>query len=204
MKRLPLLLVLALVACGDDGDTGTDAAPDVTETTADDGGGAEDAAADASEEDGAADVEPDIAPDADADDEAEAEAADEDGATDIVLDGTDPRCLGEVALGVVNVSVDDLHTAVGDGEILTVVDVREPSETAGGIIAGALLHPWSSGVLAADHATLPGGVLYVICASGSRSAAASAFLVDNGHTCVHNVLGGMSAWRSAGYPTVTP
>ena len=48
-----------------------------------------------------------------------------------------------------------LHSYIGNGDSLTVVDVREPSETASGIIAGALLYPWSSGVLEALHASLP-------------------------------------------------
>ncbi|MBI5502058.1 MAG: rhodanese-like domain-containing protein, partial [Deltaproteobacteria bacterium] len=98
----------------------------------------------------------------------------------------------------------ELSDATGAGARLTVVDVREPSETASGVIEGALLYPWSSGVLRAEHGALPGGPLYVICASGGRSPGAAAFLVENGHVCVHNVVGGMNGWRGAGYPTVTP
>jgi rhodanese-related sulfurtransferase len=120
-------------------------------------------------------------------------------------DGPTPPCSPDVAGVVVSVSVDQLHDRIVAGDTLAVVDVREPGETTSGIIAGALLYPYGSGVLAAEHATLPTDrPLYVICASGSRSALASAFLVDNGHSCVNNVLGGMGAWRSAGYPTVTP
>jgi len=106
---------------------------------------------------------------------------------------------------VIDVTVGDLHGLIGAEEALAVVDVREPSETAGGIIEGALLYPWNTSVLQADHATLPDDVpLFVICRSGSRSAQATQFLVNNGHTCVHNVLGGMNAWTDAGYPTVSP
>ena len=106
---------------------------------------------------------------------------------------------------VEDVSVADLYGHITDGTPLAVVDVREPSETATGIIENALLYPWTSGVLTADHATLPDDVpLFIICRSGNRSAQASAFLVTNGHVCVHNVLGGMNAWTAAEYPTVIP
>ena len=88
---------------------------------------------------------------------------------------------------------------------LAVVDVREPYETNSGVIEGAYLYPWSSGVLRERHDELPSDrPLYVICRSGSRSAVASDFLFEQGHSCVHNVLGGMSTWTNAGYPTVTP
>ena len=114
-------------------------------------------------------------------------------------------CGASPPLAVVDVSVADLHQLITAAEALAVVDVREPEETASGIIAGALTYPWTSGVLTADHAALPDDVpLFVICRSGSRSALASQFLFDNGHACVHNVLGGMNAWTGAGYPTVSP
>lgn len=106
---------------------------------------------------------------------------------------------------VVEVSVQDLHAYIQDGALLAVIDVREPGETDGGVIEGALLYPWTSGVLQADHADLPDDrALFVICQSGFRSAQAAAFLLENGHDCVHDVLGGMSAWTGEGYPTVPP
>jgi rhodanese-related sulfurtransferase len=106
---------------------------------------------------------------------------------------------------VVDVSVADLYGRITAADALAVVDVREPGETASGIIEGALLYPWTSGVLSSDHADLPDDVpLFIICHSGSRSALASQFLFDNDHECVHNVLGGMSAWNAAEYPTVLP
>ncbi|MBI5486259.1 MAG: hypothetical protein HY905_02885 [Deltaproteobacteria bacterium] len=210
--------------CGEDTDARDDVAAD---TAGEDGGGGADADADA---DGGADADAEgwsetgddageeAEPDSEASEEAdspedglaevdeggEADAEPDDGGEDAPADETGPSCPDDAGAAVVDVTVGDLHDAIGAGELLTVVDVREPSETASGIIEGALLYPWSSGVLRADHATLPGGPLYVICASGGRSPAAAAFLVENGHTCVHNVVGGMNGWRTAGYPTVTP
>lgn len=118
--------------------------------------------------------------------------------------GTPPTC--EPAAGTVaNVSVSQLKALIDSGAKLAVVDVREPSETAVGVIEGALLYPWNSGVLEAKHAELPSDrPIYVICRSGNRSVPASAFLAKNGHACVHNTEGGMLAWTAASYPTAKP
>jgi hydroxyacylglutathione hydrolase len=103
------------------------------------------------------------------------------------------------------VSVDDLYNEIQEGDALTVLDVREVVETSSGIVEGALIYPWSSGVLEAEHADLPQDTrLFVICRTGSRSPSAAGFLVENGYECVHDVLGGIVAWKDAGYPTVEP
>lgn len=131
--------------------------------------------------------------------------ADPSAGADALGDAIAALCDELVPNQVVDVSVADLHQRITDGDPLAVVDVREVAETASGIIEGSLNYPWNSGVLAAEHQTLPDDVpLFVICRSGSRSAQASQFLANNGHLCVHNVLGGMTAWTNAGYPTVPP
>jgi rhodanese-related sulfurtransferase len=103
-----------------------------------------------------------------------------------------------------DISVKDLQTRLLAGEKLTVVDVREPSElVAGGKIAGALNMPWISGGLKLDYGKLPTTLpIVVVCQSGGRSNAAADFLVTKGLMPVLDVLGGMSAWVSAGYPVV--
>jgi rhodanese-related sulfurtransferase len=42
--------------------------------------------------------------------------------------------------------------------------------------------------------------LLVMCAAGSRSAAATAHLLRNGYTDVVNVAGGITDWERAGLP----
>ena len=114
-------------------------------------------------------------------------------------------CADPPAGSVVKVSVGDLKALLDGGAKLAVLDVREPSETSSGVIAGAFLMPWSSGVLKARHTELPTDrPLYVLCQSGTRSALATDFLSKNGHACIHDTTGGMMAWRGASYPTVTP
>jgi hydroxyacylglutathione hydrolase len=43
----------------------------------------------------------------------------------------------------------------------------------------------------------------VVCGSGYRASIASSFLKREGYADVTNVLGGMTAWKAAGYPVVT-
>ena len=42
----------------------------------------------------------------------------------------------------------------------------------------------------------------VVCGSGYRASIAASFLKRDGYEDVANVLGGMTAWKAAGLPTV--
>lgn len=77
------------------------------------------------------------------------------------------------------------------------VDVRERNEFIEVRAPGAVLYPTSSFLLRFEE--LPRDrPLHVICNSGSRSAAVTAWLLRNGWTDVHDVAGGMIAWVRAG------
>jgi rhodanese-related sulfurtransferase len=77
------------------------------------------------------------------------------------------------------------------------VDVRERDEFVDLRAPGAVLYPTSSFLLRFEE--LPRDrPLHVICRTGSRSAAVTAFLLRNGWTDVQNVAGGMVAWARAG------
>jgi rhodanese-related sulfurtransferase len=85
---------------------------------------------------------------------------------------------------------------------LVILDVRTKSEYDSGHIYGAILIP------VADLPTRIGELLshlsdpmIVYCGSGKRSTTACGILVSNGFTNVYNMTGGLSAWKSAGYPT---
>jgi rhodanese-related sulfurtransferase len=79
------------------------------------------------------------------------------------------------------------------------VDVREPDEYRTVRANGAVLMPMSE--FSTRHAELPKDrPIFVICASGNRSAAATAFLLRNGWTDVANVAGGTGAWERQGLP----
>lgn len=114
-----------------------------------------------------------------------------------------PACKAKASIPGRDVTVAQLQKWIKAKAKLVVVDVREPSETARGIIAGASLMPWGSGKFAKQFAKLPKDKpIYIICASGWRSARAYSFLMKKGYRCTYNVPGGMYAWRRSGYPMV--
>lgn len=83
----------------------------------------------------------------------------------------------------------------------TVVDVREPAEYVTGHVPGALLVPMSQ--LGARVGELDRGrPLYLICATGNRSAAMTDALRGAGFDA-WNVVGGTTAWARAGRPLET-
>lgn len=92
-----------------------------------------------------------------------------------------------------------LNGAAGADDVGTplLVDVRERNEFVQVRAPGAVLYPTSSFLLRFEE--LPRDrPLHVICNSGSRSAAVTAWLLRNGWSDVHNVAGGMLAWVRAG------
>ncbi|HET8701735.1 MAG TPA: MBL fold metallo-hydrolase [Nitrococcus sp.] len=86
-----------------------------------------------------------------------------------------------------------------DPELL-VLDVRQPAEWASGHIDRARF---------ITGGELPGRIdevptdrpIATICGSGYRSSVAASLLQHHGHPNVINILGGMSAWNAAGFPT---
>jgi len=81
------------------------------------------------------------------------------------------------------------------GVSLAVIDVRSPQEWAGGHIEGALHIPVDDVQKRLSEVPRDGRKLYVFCAGGGRSLAAAEFLANRGYLNVHNVEGGMNAWR---------
>jgi len=79
-----------------------------------------------------------------------------------------------------------LHEGGMDGSVGPILlDVREPLST-----------------FLARYQSLPvDRPLMVICATGSRSGQATAYLLAHGWTDVVNVTGGTAAWQRAGLPT---
>jgi len=87
-----------------------------------------------------------------------------------------------------------------DRNEIVLVDVRETSEYDLEHIAGALLLPLSSfDPEVFPH--LPGKKVVLHCAVGKRSEAAGKMLLNEGHSDVIHMTGGIDAWKSAGYAT---
>lgn len=84
------------------------------------------------------------------------------------------------------------------GEDFTLIDVREPDEHAGGIIAGAV--PMPRGILERDIdkiTTDKNRTLVIYCAGGARSALAALNLQKMGFQNVISLAGGYKLWRES-------
>lgn len=99
---------------------------------------------------------------------------------------------------VPEIAPDELAPRLDD---VVLIDVRQPEEYVAGHVRTARLLPLQE---VPDHvAELPTDTdVFVICRSGSRSARASEFLIDQGVRAV-NVAGGTLAWVDAGHEVVT-
>jgi rhodanese-related sulfurtransferase len=96
------------------------------------------------------------------------------------------------------ISVEELKKRLDAGEVVNLLDVREPHEHADFNIGGTLLplgrvmqmdtdeiEPWKN------------EEVIVYCRSGNRSGQASMILETAGFTNVKNLTGGMMAWQSS-------
>jgi hydroxyacylglutathione hydrolase len=96
-------------------------------------------------------------------------------------------------------TVQGLRPRLESGE-LSVLDVRQPAEWTSGHIDGASFV--TGGELPSRLDEVPDGPLAVVCGSGYRSSVAASLLLAEGFEPVVNVLGGMTAWTAADYPTI--
>ena len=109
------------------------------------------------------------------------------------------------------VSHEDGRALVEQG--VKVLDVREPGEYLAGAIEGAVnvprgvLEPAADMDYAGANPTLRDhrdDAWLVVCKSGGRAALATQVLSEMGFKNVTNLVGGMDAWQSAGFPMVIP
>jgi len=91
----------------------------------------------------------------------------------------------------------ELKERLDAGESVRILDVRQPNETAGGIIEGALLIPL--GELEGRWEELANADEVVCyCALGARSLQAAGFLRSKGVDNATSMDGGVHAWMEAG------
>ena len=92
------------------------------------------------------------------------------------------------------IDIEHLAAALsGEGAL---IDVREPSEYIAGHVPGAALMPMT--MLPAQFSKLDRTrQVFVVCASGNRSAAMTDLLVASGYDA-YSVTGGTAAWSRSG------
>ena len=96
------------------------------------------------------------------------------------------------------IGVDELADLLSGGSVL-VLDVREDWEYRRGRVPGALNVPLSQ--FARQAADLPRDKrILIICESGSRSLAATDFLLTSGFEGAASVRGGTDAWARTNRP----
>ena len=104
--------------------------------------------------------------------------------------------------GYGNVDVGEARGLIGEKEDLVILDVRTVSEYDGGHLEGAINIPVEalSGRLSELNQN---DELLVYCRTGNRSTTAVGILRENGYDRIYHMDGGILAWGSAGFPTVT-
>lgn len=84
-----------------------------------------------------------------------------------------------------------------------ILDVRTAGEVAQGKIGGSVNVDWNSPSFKGQVSKLDKNApVYVYCAVGGRSSSAKKALTQMGFKEVHNLLGGIEAWKKAGLPVV--
>jgi rhodanese-related sulfurtransferase len=99
-------------------------------------------------------------------------------------------------MDVPEIDVSELAARRADGVAL--IDVRQPAEYDQARVPGATLIPLKDLVERIDEVPTD-GIVYVICATGSRSARAVQHFRSQGIDAV-NIAGGTVAWIDAGLP----
>ncbi len=98
------------------------------------------------------------------------------------------------------VTPEELAGTLRSADAVQVVDVRGRTEWDRGHIPEAIHLPLAE--LALRSGELNGKPLALVCGSGYRSTLAAGVLERSGFHHLHNVIGGMTAWKGAGLPTV--
>jgi molybdopterin/thiamine biosynthesis adenylyltransferase/rhodanese-related sulfurtransferase len=104
---------------------------------------------------------------------------------------------------VPEVSVEEIHARLQQGEPVALIDVRDPDEYREGAIAGAV--PISRGFLefkAPEAFPDPTTPVVLYCLSGLRSLLAGKVLHDLGYQDVRSMAGGIRRWKELRLPLV--
>jgi hydroxyacylglutathione hydrolase len=100
------------------------------------------------------------------------------------------------------ITVHELKHELDDGNI-HLLDVRQPTEWTQSHVRGATFITGAELPGRLDDVPRTGRLLAVACGSGYRSSVSASLITARTDVKAVNVLGGMTAWNAAGYPTTT-
>ena len=95
-----------------------------------------------------------------------------------------------------DITVQELRERLDKGEILNLIDVRQPNEYQEDNLGGTLIPLGELQYRLDELDGLQDEEIIVQCRSGSRSAMAQQVLEENGFTNVRNLVGGILAYRA--------
>ncbi len=107
------------------------------------------------------------------------------------------------ALSTIECGAQEIKERLDAGEPVTMLDVREPAETAGGVIPGAIRIPLGQ-LQARWEEVKDANEIVCYCAMGARSLQAAHFLREKGLFNATSLDGGISAWMEIGGKVVRP
>ncbi|MDP2176138.1 MAG: rhodanese-like domain-containing protein [Bacteroidota bacterium] len=93
-----------------------------------------------------------------------------------------------------DITAQELKERISHGDVLNIIDVREPYEYDEANINGTLVPLGDLQARIDDFDDLIDQEIIIHCRSGARSSAAKAFMVQNGFTNVRNLIGGITAY----------
>jgi adenylyltransferase/sulfurtransferase len=110
----------------------------------------------------------------------------------------------EANKGVSEISIEETHRFIQNGDRIVLLDIREEEERTLGYIKGDIFIPMDELDEKAETLLPEKDVPVIIyCAVGIRSLAAAKFLKKMGYTNVFSMAKGIEGWEAAGYEVVT-
>jgi rhodanese-related sulfurtransferase len=114
---------------------------------------------------------------------------------------TSDQMVKEAKTSIREVSVNDVRKMIDNREKITILDVRDKEEFETGYIPGAI--NLSRGMLEFKISTLvpdKNASIIVYCGVDLRGPLATETLNQMGYKNAVNIIGGLKAWKAAGYP----
>lgn len=95
-----------------------------------------------------------------------------------------------------DITAEELRDLIEGNEDIVLFDVRNPDEFQEDNLGGILVPLGDIADSLEEFEPYKGQDIYIHCRSGARSGRAKEYLISQGYDKVHNVLGGIMAYRA--------